>query len=381
MKGFNRVATVLSIALIATIMVVRDFSPLFAVATAAGQAEGTYATATATQSATYGAGAAAYNLRITSDASPDLTDLQSLIHSTTSQWASARDKVWSLFYWTHMLKRQTPPTVLHGLEVCNHTVSTVAYDGKFRVIDSSMSSLVTTDDGVTLASLQEAAADFARLVRQRSANSTSPNGFLSGTDALRHLADAINPADGTVVKGFAANYCANSLKHRDYFYNWDAGHRYVLNLREHESYTRYYRRLGSTPDYWVGSERISAPNPDDEFEIDSPGRFGNRGNGHMVIHALARGDGLESRGTCRHEHPQSRRRRPAASCGGFAGGSRVQGAGRQRNRLSENHRDVHRARSRGHGRRVHQPQPRPDVDGCRVGRTAKWSRPADGQSA
>jgi hypothetical protein len=57
MKGFNRVATVLSIALIATIMVVRDFSPLFAVATAAGQAEGTYATATATQSETYGAGA------------------------------------------------------------------------------------------------------------------------------------------------------------------------------------------------------------------------------------------------------------------------------------------------------------------------------------
>ena len=37
-------------------------------------------------------GAAAYNLKIVSDASPDLSDLDSLIHSTTSRWPSIRGK-------------------------------------------------------------------------------------------------------------------------------------------------------------------------------------------------------------------------------------------------------------------------------------------------
>ena len=62
-------------------------------------------------------GAATYNLKIVSDASPDLSDLDSLIHSTTSRWPSIPEKVWALFYWTHILKRQTAPIVLHGFEV------------------------------------------------------------------------------------------------------------------------------------------------------------------------------------------------------------------------------------------------------------------------
>jgi hypothetical protein len=267
--------------------------------------------------ATSAAGAATYNLKVVSDASPDLTDLPSLIESTTSRWATSQDKVWALFYWTHILKRQTPPMVLHGFEltdpirnfsdygftmcstvsginqslyeaiglrhqywdICNHTVSTVEYDDKFRMVDSSMSHLVTTDDGVTLASLQEAAADSARLVRERSLYSTSPDGFLSGSDAIRNLLDVVNPQNGTVLGGFARNFCSSNLRLRDYYYNWDAGHRYVLNLREDESYTRYYRRLGATPDYWVGSERIASADPNNTFEIDAANKFGIRGNG------------------------------------------------------------------------------------------------------
>jgi len=262
-----------------------------------------------------------YNLKVLSDGSPDVTDLDSFIDSTTSSQSTDADKVWALFYWTHILKRQSPPMVLHGFEVtdpirnfadygytmcstisginqslyevlglrheywdvCNHTVSTVEYDGKFHMVDSSMSNLVTTDDKVTLASLQEASADSARLVRERSAYSTSPDGFLTGTDANRNLEDFVNPNTGAVIPGFARNFCATGLKFRDYFYNWDRGHRQVLNIREDESYTRYYRRLGSTSDYWVGSEKVSAPDPAVTFEIDPQNRFGLRGNGKWAF--------------------------------------------------------------------------------------------------
>ncbi|MGH8635601.1 MAG: FG-GAP-like repeat-containing protein [Burkholderiales bacterium] len=264
-------------------------------------------------------GAAAYNIRIVTDASPDLSDLPGLIHSTTSRWTSSFEKVWALFYWSHILKRQTAPIKLHGFEVtdpirnlsdfgftqcstisginqslyeaiglrhqywdiCNHTVSTVEYDGSFHMVDSSMSNLVTTDDGVTLASLTQAAADSARLVRERSLYSTSPNGFLTGSDTIRNLADFISPVSGAVVSGFARAFCANNLRFRDYYYNWNSGHRHVLNLRDDESYTRYYRRLGTTSDYWVGN--ASASNPSVPIELDSTNRFNLKGNGSWTF--------------------------------------------------------------------------------------------------
>ena len=265
---------------------------------------------------TTSSGAATYNVRIVTDASPDLTDLGSFIASTTSQWPTDRDKVWALFYWTHMLKRQTPPMVLHGYEVtdpirnfndfgftmcstisginqalyealglrhqfwdiCNHTVSAVEYDAMFHMVDSSMSNLVTRDDGATLASVEEIAANSARLATLHSLYSTSPNGFLTGTDAARNLAPYVAP-DGGIIPGYSGVFCADGLKRRDYYYNWNAGHRYVLNLRENESYTRFYHRLGDTPEYWVGSETIGNADPANRWQIDASNRFGLRGNG------------------------------------------------------------------------------------------------------
>ena len=118
-------------------------------------------------------------------------------------------------------------------DICGHTVTNVEYDGAFHMVDNSFSNLVTTDDGVTLASLQEAAANSARLVKERSLHSTSPYGFLTGSDTLRPLVDTTGP-NGRLVKGYAWSFCETGLNFRDYFYNWNAGHRYVLNLREHE---------------------------------------------------------------------------------------------------------------------------------------------------
>ncbi len=262
-------------------------------------------------------GAAIYNVTIATDASPDLTDLGSLVDSATMLWNTPQEKVWALYYWSHILKRQSGPIVLHGFEVtdpirnfsdfgftmcstvsginqslyeaiglrhqywdiCNHTVSAVEYDGGFHMVDSSMSNLVTTDDGVTLASVEEAAADSARLFRERSLYASSPGGYLTGSDTIRAVADMPNPVDGSTLSGFYRDFCAASLKLRDYYYNWNSGHRYVLNLREDESYTRAFAPLGTTPDYFVSSEHIDAPDPALTFQNDAANKFTLRGNG------------------------------------------------------------------------------------------------------
>ena len=266
-------------------------------------------------------GAAIYNMVLTTDASPDLTDLNSLVSSVTGGWPTTREKVWALYYWSHILKRQTGPIVRHGFEItdpirnlvdfgftmcstvtginqslyevlgvkhqywdiCNHTVSAVEYDGAFHMIDSSMSNLVTQDDGVTLATVQEAAANSARLVREHSVYATSPNGFLTGTDTLRPISDLPNPRTGDVVNGYYRAFCEATLKLRNYYYNWNAGHRYVLNLRENESYTRSFAPLGTSSDYWVSSEHIDSPDPANTFQNDAANKFGLRGNGRWTF--------------------------------------------------------------------------------------------------
>ena len=60
----------------------------------------------------------------------------------------------------------------------------------------------------------------------------------------------------------------NGLKYRNYYFNWDYGHRYVLNLKPHETYTRYYRGLGNSPEYYVANQ---GKDPDERYHL--------RGNG------------------------------------------------------------------------------------------------------
>ena len=106
------------------------------------------------------------NLKIVTDASPDYTDLPSLVHSVTSKWETPEEKCWAMFYWNHIARRQTNPMIVHGLaltdpirqfndygftmcstisginqtlyealglrhqfwDICNHTVSAVEYE-------------------------------------------------------------------------------------------------------------------------------------------------------------------------------------------------------------------------------------------------------------
>lgn len=242
-----------------------------------------------------------YNLKVVTDASPDYSDMPSLVHSITSNWEKDADKMWALFYWNHIARRQTNPMVVHGLaltdpirqfndygytmcstisgincsiwdfmghkvrynDVASHTVAEVFYDDQWHMFDSSLSAIYTTCDGSRIASLPELGQKGAceasggkeeegHIVKYHSMNATSPNGFLEGADTFRDLAhlgeDTFNP---------------KYIKYRYYYNDADRGHRYVLNLRDGETYERHYRHLDEM------SKGKDEPKGDPDYFIDN----------------------------------------------------------------------------------------------------------------
>jgi hypothetical protein len=252
------------------------------------------------------------NVKIVTDASPDYSDMESMIHSITAQWPSPEEKCWAMFYWSHIARRQTNPMILHGLEctdpirqfndygytMCStvsgincaiwdamgypvkfwdislHTVPEVQYGGRWHMYDNSMSALYTLCDGETIAGVEDIGkpggceasggrVEPGHIARYHCLNSTSSNGFLTGADCPRDLAQeyrCFNP---------------NGLKYRYYYFNWDRGHRYILNLRENEVYTRHYKSLGDSAEYYV-------PNNGKDPEKTNA-RYHIRGNGVRVF--------------------------------------------------------------------------------------------------
>lgn len=252
-----------------------------------------------------GSGAEVMNLKVVTDASPDYTDMPSMLHSITAKWPTVKEKCWALFYWNHIGRRQTAPMLLHGVELTDpirqfndygytmcstisgincvlwhnlglptrfwdislHTVPEVFYDGRWHMYDNSMSALYTLCDGVTIAGVEDVGREGAcvasgglsergHVAKYHCLYSTGPNGFLTGADTQRSLDEesrCFNP---------------NALKYRYYYFNWDYGHRYIFNLRDNEVYTRYYRRLAETPDFYVPN---GGKDPDNRYHL--------RGNG------------------------------------------------------------------------------------------------------
>ena len=251
------------------------------------------------------------NLKVVTDASPDYYDLASMVRSVTANWPTPEEKCWAMFYWNHVARRQTSPMILHGLElsdpirqfndygytmcstiagvncsiwdamglkikywdIANHTVSECLYDGRWHVYDNSMSALYTLCDGRTIAGVEDVgkpgacAASGGKTERGHAAKyhcltATSNHGFLTGADCARSLDEesrCFNP---------------NALKYRYYFFDWDRGHRYVLNLKEGDSYTRCYHSLGHQPKFYVPNH-----GKDPDTTANGRSRFRLRGNG------------------------------------------------------------------------------------------------------
>ena len=247
------------------------------------------------------------NLKVVTDASPNYTDIGSMIQSITSKWPTPQEKCWALFYWHHINRRQQSPMELHGIEVTDpirqwndygftmcsticgindsvwgamgfpvrhweiqlHTVPEVFYDGRWHMYDNSMSCLYTLCDGKTVAGVEDIGktqgcpasggkSEFGHIARYHCLNGTGKNGFLTGADCNRELyqeALCFNP---------------NKIQNCDYI-TWDRGHRFILNLRAGESYCRYYRSLGDSNEYYTPNEHLGGLDPERGFKI--------RGNG------------------------------------------------------------------------------------------------------
>ena len=274
-----------------------------------------------------GARAEVCNLKVVTDANPDYTDIGSMIHSITSNWAQPAKKCWAMWYWNHVARRQTAPMILHGQELTDpirqfndygyamcstiagtncaiwgamgldvkfwdislHTVPEVKYDGRYHMYDNSLSAIYTLCDGRTIAGVEDIGAEGAcaasggrrepgHIARYHCLNATSAGGFLTGCDTIRSVAEeyrCFNP---------------NGLKYRWYYNNWDLGHRYVLNLREGEVYTRHYHRMdgqsprkvpqGDRKDY-EADPAYFVPNQGKDPEAANP-RYRIRGNGIRI---------------------------------------------------------------------------------------------------
>ena len=231
------------------------------------------------------------NVKVVTDANPDYYDLPSMIRSITGKWTTPEEKCWAMFYWNHIARRQTTPMTLHGMELTDpirqfndygytmcstvagincgiwhhmgmkvkfwdialHTVSECLYADRYHIYDNSMSAIYTLCDGKTIAGVEDVGKPGAcaasggktepgHIAKYHCLCATSPNGFLTGADTPRDLAQEYRC------------FAPSALKYRWYYNNWDWGHRYVLNLRAGETYTRYYHSLGKEPKFYVPNE-------------------------------------------------------------------------------------------------------------------------------
>ena len=250
------------------------------------------------------------NIRVVSDNRPDFTDMESLVRSVTAPYGTTDEKCKAMWRWITRCRRQTPHSLLHGTpphdpilffndfgysfcsdyaglncaiwhemglparfwDVAAHTVSECFYDGRWHMFDNSMSCYYTLCDGKTVAGVEdigkagacEASGDKiekAHAALVHCVGATSRYGFLTGADTQRSLK-------------YEGAHCFNpdALKHRYYFNGFELGHRYVLSLRANETYTRYARPLGETPDYHIPLE-----------DGKSPHGLGTCGNGEWVF--------------------------------------------------------------------------------------------------
>jgi hypothetical protein len=248
---------------------------------------------------TASAGADVYNLKVVTDASPDYTDMPSMVRSITSHWDTDEQRMWALYYWNHIARRQTGPMILHGKaetdpirqfndygytmcstisgincsiwdfmgykvrywDIAVHTVPEVFYDGRWHLYDNSLSNIYTLCDGHTIAGVEDIGKTLScdasggkeaagHIAKYHAVNGTGPNGFLEGADTIRDLAHlgehTFNPS---------------ALKFRSYLIDAERGHRYILNLRDGETYTRYYHRLDAGNDSSDGNEKHAKSDP------------------------------------------------------------------------------------------------------------------------
>ncbi len=237
------------------------------------------------------------NIVVVSDSRPDFSDMESFIHSVTSPHDTTDAQCKAIWRWLTRCRRQTPHPIIHGTpvhdpimffndfgysycsdyagincgiwhsmglpvkfwDIASHTVSECFYNDRWHMFDNSMSAYYTLCDGKTVAGVEDIGkpgacqashgrTEDAHIALVHCVGATGPYGFLTGADTQRSLryegAHCFNP---------------NALKYRYYYNGFELGHRYVLNLRANETYTRHTAPLGESPEYYLPLENGKSP--------------------------------------------------------------------------------------------------------------------------
>ena len=224
---------------------------------------------------------AVYKITLVTDSAPDLTDIDSYLRSITSQCATPQEQAIAIWRWSQRLRKQTTNPVEEGHFVldpimmfnsygyCNcgiisgindalwlrmgwkaryvqlgdHTVCECSWDGgkRWHMFDSSMSFYCFNDRG-EVASVREI-EQTPRFYLENFAPECGTNPVRGPDDHRGWRCASDHPVEyqRTLANGYDSFKPPNDLQEGNLYAQW--GHRYVLNLRPNEYYTRYFRPL------------------------------------------------------------------------------------------------------------------------------------------
>jgi hypothetical protein len=257
-----------------------------------------------------------YNVRLLTDSTPDLTDVESYLRSITSQFATPQEKAIAVWRWSQRLRKQTsnpmedgqdvldPITLFNSYGHCNcgiisglnntfwlnlgwqahyvqlgdHTVCETSWDdGKtWHMFDASMSFYCFNDTG-QVASVTEIEKN-PRFYLENFAPEcgTNPAKGLDDHQAWRSASDRPVLYQRTLANGYDSFKPPNGISEYNLYAQW--GQRLVLDLRPGEHYTRYFHPL----DDGTPRNRLLRPLKNGKDPEDQHGHGGIRANGRWL---------------------------------------------------------------------------------------------------
>ena len=275
--------------------------------------------------------AGVYNLRLLTDNVPDYTDIESLARSSTAAWQSPQDKCIAVWRWGRRSRRQTSCAVEEGrhvwdpilhynsygamncgiisslnigswlqlgyraryVQLGDHTVSEVSWDDgrSWHLFDSSMSIFCYNHANVVASCEEIKGAGACELSGGKSepghdyfyhyapqcGSHPGPTGWRCAADQPVGYNRTLSAGASSYTDGFSVDrYCQMAR----------FGHRYVLNLRPYESYTRYWEpldRAGRKGGPAAGDPDTFRPLADGSDPDAQHGLHNLRGNGRWVF--------------------------------------------------------------------------------------------------
>lgn len=272
-------------------------------------------------------GGAVYNLHLATDNVPDYTDLDSFVQSASGAWQSPQEKAIAIWRWGRRSRRQTSCAVEDGrlvwdpilhfnsygamncgvisslnitawrrlgynaryIQLGDHTVSEVSWDqGKtWHLFDSSMSVFCFNHAGQVASCQEIQEAHACELSGGKSEpghyylyHYAEPCGSHAGPTGWRSASDQPVGYDRTLSKG-ASSYTDGFSVDR-YCQYARYGHRYTLNLRPYESYTRHWapldREAEAPKDLACFRPMANGSDPDSQHNLHNL-----RGNGQWLF--------------------------------------------------------------------------------------------------